>query len=48
MCKHTKQLEKSDPPKDINCSVCFENIQQEDNAKGISVETFILFPWLFE
>lgn len=47
MCKHIKQLEKV-IPKDIDFSVCFENTQQEDNAKGISLENSILFPWLLE
>lgn len=47
MCKHINQ-ERKPNPRDEDCSVCFENIQQEYNAKGISVENFILFPLLLE
>jgi hypothetical protein len=40
MCKHINQ-ERKPISRDEDCSVCFENIQQEYNAKGISVENSI-------
>lgn len=47
MCKNVPSTQRKVIPMDINCLVCFENTQREDNTKEIT-RKFILFPWLLE